>query len=688
VEGGSQMTFKKSSFFHCLTALFLVLGLVGLNIASPLMTRAIAIDPKDEALDKGAAWIVARQQPGGGFPGSYPAGTTALALSALTAHAKHLDINPLDEEYEYSEEVIAALNFIFAQTIRDVDNKYVHWGTSQIYMLGPALMAITSVETPDEVIDLDGSAVDGMTHLEVVEEVVNFIAEAQVKSGPGVGLWYYGYPTTTGDMSIAGWITLGLSYAKEKFGVTMPQAMLDYLDEGIDIVIWDDDPDHELYGGAGYTSSSTIENSYRGWINIHKVGHLLSMLELVGDPIDSWRVQASLGFIERHFNAPNSGYLGTSFESPRYVNDYIDVGWRGKDGVTDPSYNGALTIMKGLLAYGIDTIVVDEVETDWQNVFEEVIVDNQHPDGYWQSGGYPNSTSETYRIYYTAWAMMTLLRSVPTIAVTGVDLTCPETSLMVGGDSITLTPTLKPADASNPVVSWYSSNPAIATVVAGEVTPLQAGTTTVRVTTEDGGFTAQCVITVKEPFEFVAKVIEDKTSIGVKATNLNKAVVFTKEELNEDVSVKLVVEVLELEDVDEDDRALIEAFANATIEGDQRNIFYLDISLFKVVGQEETKLTDSLEPITISFVLHEALRDVDFKLLRVHDGVVESLDFDYNEETFEITFETDKFSTYAFAYGVDLQIPDTSDTTHAGGWLLLLGLVLVFFSREKKSNII
>ncbi len=681
------MTFKRLSLFKGLAVFVLVLGLIGLNVASPLMTRATAIDPKDEALDKGAAWIVARQQPGGGFSGSYPAGTTALALSALTAHAKHLGINPLDEEYEYSEEVIAALNFIFAQTIRDVDNKYVHWGTSQIYMLGPALMAITSVETPDEVIDLDGSAVDGMTHLEVVEEVVNFIALAQVKSDSGVGLWYYGHPTTTGDMSIAGWITLGLSYAKEKFGVIMPQTMLDYLDEGIDIVIWDDNPDHELYGGAGYTSSSTIANSYRGWINIHKVGHLLSMLELVGDPIDSWRVQAALGFIERHFNAPNSGAGGTSFESPRYVNDYIDVGWRGKDGVTNPSYNGALTIMKGLLAYGIDTIFVDEVETDWQHVFEEVIVDNQHPDGYWQSGGYPNSTSETYRIYYTSWAMMTLLRSVPTIAVTGVDLTCPEMALMVGGDSITLTPTIRPADASNPAVTWTSSNPVIATVVDGEVTPLQAGTTSIRVTTEDGGFMAQCVITVKEPFEFVDELVDDKTELGVVATNLNKAVVFTKAELNEDVSVKLVVEVLELEDVDEGDQALIEAYANANIEGDQRNYFYLDISLFKVVGQVETKLTSSLEPITISFILPEALREVDFELLRVHDGVVVSLMFDYDEETFEITFVTDKFSTYALAYGVDLRIPDASDNSHAGGWLMLLGLALVFFSREKKTKI-
>lgn len=662
----------------------MIVGLVGLNIASPLAIRASAIDPKDEALDKGAAWIVARQLGTGGWTEVRDPGTTSLALSALTAHAKHLGLNPLDPEYEYSENVQKAIDYIFSKTQRDPVKNFVHWGTSQIYVLGPALMAITSVETPDAVIDLDGSAVDGMTHFEVVEEIVNFIAEAQVKTGPGVGLWYYFHPTSTGDMSIAGWITLGLSYAKEKFGLVLPQTMLDFLDDGIDIVIWDD-PDHELYGGAGYTSSSTVENSYRNWVNIHKVGHLLSMMELVGDPIDSWRVQASLGFIERHFYAPNSGVSSTTGSM---VNGYVDVGWRGKDGVTNPSYIAALTIMKGLLAYGIDTIVVDEVETNWQNVFEEVIIDNQHADGYWQSGGYPNSTSETYRIYYTAWAMMTLLRSVPTIAVTGVELPCPEKSLVVGGDSIVLTPRIRPVDASNPAVTWYSSNPTIARVVEGEVFPLLAGTSTIRVTTEDGNYSAQCVITVKEPFEFVDEIVDDKSEIRVKATGLNKAALFTAAELSEESSVKLVVEVLELDDVDEDDRALVEAYANANIEGDQRNVFYLDISLFKVVGEQETKLTSSLEPITITFVLPEALREEDFKLLRVHDGVVVSLDFDYDEETFEITFMTDKFSTYALAYGVDLQIPDTSDTKHAGGWLMLFGLVLVFFSREKKSKII
>ena len=119
----------------------------------------------------------------------------------------------------------------------------------------------------------------------------------------------------------------------------------------------------------------------------------------------------------------------------------------------------------------------------------------------------------------------------------------------------------------------------------------------------------------------------------------------------------------------------------------------MDISLFKVVGEVETRLTESLQPITISFVIPEVLRSQNFKLLRLHEDAVEMLEYEYNETTFEITFITDKFSTYALSYGVttevpldpDDQIPDTSDTQHSGGWLLLLGLALVFIGKEKKK---
>ena len=65
------------------------------------------------------------------------------------------------------------------------------------------------------------------------------------------------------------------------------------------------------------------------------------------------------------------------------------------------------------------------------------------------------------------------------------------------GETVTLTPTFTPSDATNKSVSWKSSNTKIATVDdKGTVTGNAAGTATITVTTVDGNKTAQCSVTV------------------------------------------------------------------------------------------------------------------------------------------------------------------------------------------------
>ena len=84
-----------------------------------------------------------------------------------------------------------------------------------------------------------------------------------------------------------------------------------------------------------------------------------------------------------------------------------------------------------------------------------------------------------------------------TVAVTGVTLNKSTLTLKVGA-SETLTATIAPADATNKNVTWASSDAAVATVDAsGKVTGVAAGTATITVTTEDGGKTATCQVTVK-----------------------------------------------------------------------------------------------------------------------------------------------------------------------------------------------
>ena len=82
------------------------------------------------------------------------------------------------------------------------------------------------------------------------------------------------------------------------------------------------------------------------------------------------------------------------------------------------------------------------------------------------------------------------------VAVTGVTLNHATMTLTAGGATGTLVATVAPANATNKSVTWSSSAPAVATVANGVVTPLTAGTTTVTVTTVDGGFTATCAVTV------------------------------------------------------------------------------------------------------------------------------------------------------------------------------------------------
>ena len=84
----------------------------------------------------------------------------------------------------------------------------------------------------------------------------------------------------------------------------------------------------------------------------------------------------------------------------------------------------------------------------------------------------------------------------PDVDVTGVSLDKSELTLAVKG-TYTLKATVAPSDASNKSVTWKSSDDKIAIVDKdGKVTTVAIGKATITVTTEDGGKTATCVVTV------------------------------------------------------------------------------------------------------------------------------------------------------------------------------------------------
>ena len=78
------------------------------------------------------------------------------------------------------------------------------------------------------------------------------------------------------------------------------------------------------------------------------------------------------------------------------------------------------------------------------------------------------------------------------------------------GESTTLTAVVSPSNATNKNVRWSSSDASVASVVNGKVTALKAGSSTIKVTTEDGGLTASCQVVVKSK------------EIRVKSVSLNR----------------------------------------------------------------------------------------------------------------------------------------------------------------------
>lgn len=82
------------------------------------------------------------------------------------------------------------------------------------------------------------------------------------------------------------------------------------------------------------------------------------------------------------------------------------------------------------------------------------------------------------------------------VFVTGVTLDQETIALTFGGVDGTLTATIAPVTATDKTLTWTSSDETVATVEEGVVTPIGGGTAIITVTTTDGGFTAECEVTV------------------------------------------------------------------------------------------------------------------------------------------------------------------------------------------------
>jgi hypothetical protein len=141
-----------------------------------------------------------------------------------------------------------------------------------------------------------------------VHDGLDWMVWAQTDPGCGFhrGGWRYEPNGCDSDNSISGYATLGLGFTQAGppfgFGPTVPQVTFDELELWIGLIESPVDGDADD-GGSLYQPPDWP------WVNILKMGNLLYEMGLVGDTVDTPRVQDAVDCIERQWNnSPDPGW--------------------------------------------------------------------------------------------------------------------------------------------------------------------------------------------------------------------------------------------------------------------------------------------------------------------------------------------------------------------------------------------
>lgn len=153
--------------------------------------------------------------------------------------------------------------------------------------------------------------------------------------------------------------------------------------------------------------------------------------------------------------------------------------------------------------------------------------------------------------------------------------------------------------------------------------------------------------------------VEDDEENECSGALANPDDVKNKVDLTEQEKAKDVVIILRLTNVEKTaDTSEKEKIGESLPEGNTLGTF-LDIQLLKKIGETETPISNTNGEIGITFEVPEGLRNTDnamartYRIMRNHNGTVDTLNAVYNESTHMLTFQTDKFSAYALVYKDD-----------------------------------
>ena len=382
------------------------------------------------AINNGVAWLAADQEADGSWPAYWEdVATTGLAVLKLEHRAYELGYDsPFDPDYEYSDNVTAGLNYLFGSanlfnqsigtqdhtggasgSIDDPDSNsngigvYAH-GSSypfDVYDTGIVLSAIAASGTPDRVVNVSGSVVDGAKYKDVAQDMVDWLAWAQsdfdyASNSMGEGGWSYGALDNDDQMgsfgpdnSNGGYAALGLAYAGG-FGCTIP----DWVTTELNAYIADiqDPVDADANDGGSW-----YDRPIGGIpVNILKTGNLIMEMALVGDTPTTPRVIDALDYLARHWGDASGA------NSP--------PGWDG----TPAQYQAMFCAMKGLEYMGIDTFKdAFNNDIDWYADFSDAIVAQQTTTAGPDFGSWQSSSGRGNPTIITAWALLILEKTAP-----------------------------------------------------------------------------------------------------------------------------------------------------------------------------------------------------------------------------------------------------------------------------------
>lgn len=184
--------------------------------------------------------------------------------------------------------------------------------------------------------------------------------------------------------------------------------------------------------------------------------------------------------------------------------------------------------------------------------------------------------------------------------------------------------------------------------------------------------------------------------------SLKDLIGFTQVEINKitngaSASVTLDVKSTDSNVSDADKQAVADAIAK--LKGSYKVGAYFDISVIKNVGGVSSQVSNLTAPVKITMTLDDSLINTDaamhreYMVIRVHGDAVDALDATFDPATKQLSFYSDKFSTYAVVYkDTYASAPMTGDSANASMYVMVLMLAVLLmgcagYGMKKRSKV-